>query len=400
MEQTKLVQNREFFPLVALGNRTGDNGWEFSQLSTNFGERKDILATFMNDKNSISMKMYFERGTSEKENEISLGNPKSVLGVFEENSLENIEVNLKGEIQNSKAEIDTILSNFRKTSEREMYLKNTELAENSISYSIGEVLNGKYNAVMSGEIAAGDVKIESINYPKIKIVKPLLKEKLTLTLQNTEITTIQFNETGVDKPEVGITSDKNRYLKSLHYNSLFRINGGSMKEISDGNSDPYDLTINNGDDFLVLRVQYKKRYPEFQILSFSKPGTYNLKIRHFDPVGNTRLSVEALERQEFDMDIVVNSISEPTEEFEVTSSMRDIVILPQSDGKPAKVEYPDNWVKITQLVPGKDKFPVIGINRPSWVIETDRPLNPIDKKPTAILDLGPNVTDKIEVPVN
>ncbi|MGL5056575.1 MAG: hypothetical protein ACRC6A_04300, partial [Fusobacteriaceae bacterium] len=28
MEQTKLVQNREFFPLVALGNRTGDNGWE------------------------------------------------------------------------------------------------------------------------------------------------------------------------------------------------------------------------------------------------------------------------------------------------------------------------------------------------------------------------------------
>ncbi|MGL6167256.1 MAG: hypothetical protein ACRC0Y_03085, partial [Fusobacteriaceae bacterium] len=92
-----------------------------------------------------------------------------------------------------------------------------------------------------------------------------------------------------------------------------------------------------------------------------------------------------------------NIVLETINEFEVTSSMRDIVILPPSDGEPAKVEYPDNWVKITQLVPDKDKFPVIGINKPSWIIETDRPLNPIDKKPTAILDLG---EAKIEVPVN
>ncbi|MGL6120395.1 MAG: hypothetical protein ACRC0V_07795 [Fusobacteriaceae bacterium] len=398
MEQTNLVQNREFFPLVALGNKIGDNGWEFSQLSTNSGERGDVITNFQNEKtNPLNMKMYFEREPLvNRGNEISLGTPKSVLGIFEENSLEKIKVKLKADIQNSEEEIKQILSSFRKNPEREMYLKNPEPAENSISYSIGEVLNGKYNAVMSGEVAAGDVKIESINYPKIKIVKPLLKEKLILTLQNTEITTIQFNKDGVDK-KVGITSDKKRYLKSLHYDSLFSINDGNMKNISNGESEPYDLTINNGDDFLVLRVQYKNRYPEFQILSFSKPGTYNLKIRHFDPVENTRLSVEALKRQEFDMDIVVNSISESTKEFEVTSSMRDIVILPPIGGEPAKVEYPDNWVEVTQLVPDKEKFPVIGINRPSWVIETDRPLNPIDKKPTAILDLG---GDKIEVPVN
>lgn len=399
MEQTKLVQNREFFPLVALGNRTGDNGWEFSQLSTNFGARKDVLATFTNDKNSISMKMYFERGASEKENEIFLGNPKSVLGVFKENSLENIEVNLKGEIQNSKAEIDTILSNFRKTSEREMYLKTVEPASSAISYSVGEVKNGKYNAVMSGEVAAGDVILENIDYPKIKIVKPLLKEKLKLTLKNTDVTLIKFNKDGVDKSEVEITSDKNRYLKSLHYDSFFSVNGGEIKEVKNGASEPYNLTIKNMNDFLVLRVQYKDRYPEIQILSFSKPGTYNLNIKNFDPIENKRLSVETLERQNFNMDIVVSSISESGREFEVTSSIRDIVILPSSDGNPAnaRVEYPDNWIKVTQLVPDKNKFPVIGINRPSWVIGTDRPLNPIDKKPVAILDLE---TEKLEIPVN
>ena len=402
MQQTRLVNHKEFFPFLALGDRDGVKGWKFTDITNPNNPREDVLATFTDGENSLPLKMFFERFASPRGVQILLGDPATAIGIFMENSLESVEVKLKAEIQKLE-DIDKIISSLRGKPERFITLKPaSEISkENQISYSIGEVKDGKYSAVTNGEVASGNQKIESINYPNIKIVKPLLEEKLNLEVLSNQKEVIKFNQNGVTQEGVKVTSDKNRYLKTLHYNSLFNINGGPIKSIIDGKSEPYDATLTNGENYLILRIKYVDRYPEFEILSFSNPGNYTLNIKHFDPVnGNQRLVVNALERQNYDIIFNIEAATVSPKEFEVTSSLRDIVVLAPTDGNPlnAKVEYPDNWIKITQLVDDKTKFPVIGINRPSWVISTDRPLNPIDKIPTAILDLG--TEGRIEVPVN
>lgn len=394
MQQTKVVPSGDLFPLIALGTRST---WEFTSTDSN-KNRADIIANFKSSifSETISLKMSLAKmekdPTTAQEIKVGKLTTPEVLsgfGAYEFNSLEKIKVKLSGEIQSTSI-LETILSNFRNKVERETRFFPEGDATNQISYVIGQKKESNYVVPTSIALSTADKNVDSINYPNIRIIKPLLEDKVELKILNGSIlnSPIQFTKDGVTVSGVTSTSEKNRYLKSLHYNSFFSINNGLKKEITSdsekSNSEDYNITLNNGTDALVLKVKYENsRYPKLTILGIPNPGKYTMNIKHFDPSG--------LERLNHILDIIVEPKS--AKEFEVTSSMKDIIILP--DGK---IEIPNNWINVIQLVPEKEIFPVIGINRPSWVIETDRPLNPIDKRPTAVLNLG--AKGEIEVPVN
>lgn len=401
MQQTKTIPAGDMFPFIALGAKDGPIGWSFNSTSPSKARGTDIIVNYENDsysQYSLKLKMFLEKNISligATEISVSSNNLLSGIGLFKLNENEKISALLKGTfVTSSEQNLLNLLAEFRSRSEREIVLTPREELENQISYVIGDYKNNTYTVPTNITLSSVDKKVDSIKYPNIKIRKPLLEENVTLTIPSTyDIKNpILFNENGVNNGET--TSDKDRYLKSLYYDSSFNINGATLKNITNStSSDDYNVTLNNGDKQLVMKVKYENNYPKFTFLNNPSPGTYTLNIKHYDPVGNQRLS-KGLERLDYTVDIVVLDSTSSTKEFDVTSSLRDIVILP--DGK---IESPDNWVKMVQLVSDKGKFPVIGINRPSWDIETDRPLNPIDKRPTAILDLGPTF-GKIEVPVN
>ncbi|MGL5903582.1 MAG: hypothetical protein ACRCZO_12940, partial [Cetobacterium sp.] len=394
MQQTKVVPSGDLFPLIVLGTRST---WEFTSTDSN-KNRADIIANFKSSifSETISLKMSLAKmekdPTTAQEIKIGKLTTPEVLsgfGAYEFNSLEKIKVKLSGEIQSTSI-LQTILSNFRNKVERETRFFPEGDVANQISYAIGQKNGLNYEVPTSIALSSADKNVDSINYPNIRVIKPLLEDKVELKILNGFIlnSPIQFTKDGVVVSGVTSTSEKNRYLKSLHYNSSFSINNGLKKEITSdsekSNSEDYNITLNNGADVLVLKVKYENsRYPKLTILGTPNPGKYTMNMKHFDPSG--------LERLNYVLDIIIEPKS--AKEFEVTSSMRDIIILP--DGK---IEIPNNWVNVVQLVPEKEIFPVIGINRPSWVTETDRPLNPIDKRPTAVLNLG--AKDEIEVPVN
>ncbi|WP_281699729.1 hypothetical protein [Cetobacterium somerae] len=401
MQQTKTIPAGDMFPFIALGAKDGPIGWSFNSTSPSKARGTDIIVNYENDsysQYSLKLKMFLEKNISligATEISVSSNNLLSGIGLFKLNENEKISALLKGTfVTSSEQNLLNLLAEFRSRSEREIVLTPREELENQISYVIGDYKNNTYTVPTNITLSSVDKKVDSIKYPNIKIRKPLLEENVTLTIPSTyDIKNpILFNENGVNNGET--TSDKDRYLKSLYYDSSFNINGATLKNITNStSSDDYNITLNNGDKQLVMKVKYENNYPKFTFLNNPSPGTYTLNIKHYDPVGNQRLS-KGLERLDYTVDIVVLDSTSSTKEFDVTSSLRDIVILP--DGK---IESPDNWIKMVQLVSDKGKFPVIGINRPSWDIETDRPLNPIDKRPTAILDLGPTF-GKIEVPVN
>ncbi|WP_330111368.1 hypothetical protein VSU16_07085 [Cetobacterium somerae] len=399
MEQTKSVPTGDIFPLIALGNQSEPNGWEFmSSQSTSMPNRETITQKFTNNLFGNPISLSLEMSLLEKEivpigaTKIRRGNPATVFGAHSPNTQEKIDIILNGNVITNKNDIDTIIKNFREKVAREMLLTPEGSIETQISYVIGDKGDKGYTAPTIKNIGTADKKIESIKYPNIKIIKPLLEEKITLTIPKEFLlnTPIKFNSSGVN---VGVTatSDKQRYLKSLHYNSLFNINDSLKKNISEqGGSESYDITLNNGQNQLVLKVQYGKRYPTFEILNTPEAGTYTLNIKHFDPSG--------LERQNYMIDIEIEPRTD-AKDFEVTSSMRDIIIIPPQDGnlKKVKVEYPNNWIKIQQLTNNSKVFPVIGINKPKWVITTLNPLNPVNERPMSSLQLGETILD---VPVN
>lgn len=401
MQQTKTIPAGDMFPFIALGAKDGSTGWSFDSSSPSKARGADIIVKYRNDsylRYPLNLKMSLEKNISligATEIGVTNNNLLTGTGLFKLNENEKISALLKGGLETTSSEgnLLSLLAEFRSRSEREIILTPIEELENQISYVIGDYKNNTYTVPTNITLSSVDKKVDSIKYPNIKIRKPLLEENVTLTIPSTyDIKNpILFNEKGVNNGET--TSDKDRYLKSLYYDSSFNINGATLKSITNSSStDDYNITLNNGDNQLVMKVKYENNYPKFTFLNNPSPGKYSLNIKHYDPVGNQRLS-KGLERLDYTVDIVVLDSTSSTKEFDVTSSLRDIVILP--DGK---IESPDNWIKMVQLVPGKEIFPVIGINRPSWDIETDRPLNPIDKKPTAILDL--ESFGKIEVPVN
>lgn len=398
MEQTKSVSTGDIFPLIALGNQKGENGWEFSNSQSTSMPREAVTQTFRNnlfvENISLSLEMSLSKNKKEPPTAIEIirGTPPTVFGASSANTQEKIDVTLNGKVTTDKNDLNTIIKNFRGKVAREMLFSPQGNAETQISYVIGDKGNNGYTAPTTKEVGAADKKIESIKYPNVKIVKPLLEEKITLTIPKEFVlnTPIVFNSLGVTSG-ITVTSDKQRYLKSLHYTSLFNINDSLKKNISEqGGSDPYDITLNNGQNQLVLRVQYSGRYPTFKILNTPEAGTYTLNIKHFDSSG--------LERQNYMIDIEV----EPrinAKDFEVTSSMRDIIIIPSPNGDltKTKVEYPNNWIKIQQLTNDSKVFPVIGINKPKWIITTPNSLNPIDERPMSSLTLGQTI---LNVPVN
>lgn len=400
MQQTKTISAGDLFPFIALGAKDGSTGWSFDSASPSKARGADIIVNYRNNsysQYSLNLKMSLEKNVSLiGATEISVSNNTllSGIGLFKLNENEKISALLKGALEiSSEQNLLNLLAEFRSRSEREIILTPIEELENQISYIIGDYKNNTYTVPTNITLSNVDKKVDSIKFPNIKIRKPLLEENVTLKIPSTyDIKNpILFNENGVNNGET--ISDKDRYLKSLYYDSYFNINGATLKNITNSVSpDDYNITLNNGDNQLVMKVKYENNYPKFTFLNNPSPGTYTLNIKHYDPVGNQRLS-KGLERLDYTVDIVVLDSTSSTKEFDVTSSLRDIVIFP--DGK---IESPDNWIKMVQLVTDKGKFPVIGINRPSWEIQTDRSLNPIDKKPTAILDL--ESFGKIEIPVN
>lgn len=394
MQQTKEITSGNLFPFIALGTQTN---WKFIDSSSPTKDNlSDISVNYKNSLDTIyelNLNMFLEKkdaSSSGTSIEVKNNNKYSGLGIFNnsaDNKLEYIANSLKANLISSDTTLNTILTNFRNRSEREIVLTPQGDISNQISYVIGDYTGSLYNVPTTVSLSSVDKKIENIKYPNVKIVKPLFEENITLTIPATyDITTpILFNGSGVNNG-LTITSDKNRYLKSLHYASSFNINDASKKNISvSGDSDPYDVTLDNGNGIMALKVQYKGRYPIFQILGLSKSGEYTMVIKHFDPSG--------LERLKYIVKINASLNESSGKEFEITSSIRDIIIFENGD-----IEMPNSWIKITQLVENEDRFPIIAINSSTkWKMDTNRPLNPTGNRPKAILKLG----DKsLEVPVN
>ncbi|MGL5780791.1 hypothetical protein [Cetobacterium sp.] len=404
MEQLKLVNGKEIFPVIALGNKIGINGWSFVDSTTPIKNRDDIIVDFKKDEVTIPIKMKLTKLRTSSDG-INVGNETNLLGVYSNNNLERLQGSLSGEIQ-PEANLEKIIEEFRNKSEREIDLYASNRIDEQISYVIGEVKNNLYNVPTQSEVSPADKIVYNLEYPNIKILKPLLKETIKLTIpENTKI--ITFKDNGIVEG-AKVESDKGRYLKSLHYDSLFNINDGEVKAVSSIGSENYDVVLNNknNDGQLSLRVQYVGRYPKLTVLNNPKPGNYELVIKHFDKNTNGKL-----ERENFKIEITIEKVLNE-KEFEVTWNMKDIIIIPNSnlasdlDPDKTKIEYPDNWVKIIQLVDDKRRFPVIGINQVlgemqnPWSLETITPLNPINHKPFASLALKASNGTNIKVPIN
>lgn len=403
MQQIRQITSGNVFPFIALGQMNDENGkigWKFNSSSEFTKSASEVNINYKNNLDTIyelNLNMFLEKkadsltGTSI---EVKNNNKYSGLGVVNLTSnidnLESIENSLKANLITTNENLEKILTNFRSRSEREIILTPQENISNQISYVIGDYTAGKYTIPTNLSVSSAEKKIDNIKYPNVKIVKPLLEENITLTIPSTyDIKTpILFTDKGIDNDSLTITSDEKRYLKSLHYASFFNVNGGDYKEIGNGTPVEFDVTLKSDNGkVLTLKVKYDGRYPQLTFLNKLEAGKYILTIRHFDPTNK-------LKRLEYTINIVVLDSLTPIKEFEVTSNIRDILIFLNDK----TVESPDNWIKVVQLVSDKRRFPVIGINRPSWEIKTDRPLNPIDKRPTAVLNL--ESFGKIEVPVN
>ena len=408
MEQLKLVNGKEIFPVIALGSIEGENGWKFTDSKTPIKNRNDIIVNFKKDEVIIPVKMKLTKLRTSSAG-ISVGNETNLLGVYSNNNLERLQVSLSGEIQ-SEINLETIIKEFRNKSEREMDLYSSNRIDEQISYVIGEVKNNLYNVPTQSEVSPADKIVYNLKYPNIKILKPLLKETIKLVIPE-NIKTITFKDNGIIESgasEVKVESDKGRYLKSLHYNSLFNINDGEIKAVTPTGTEHYDIVLNNktNDGQLNLRVQYIRRYPKLTVLNNPKPGNYELTIKHYDKNTNGKL-----ERENFKIEITIEEVLNE-KEFEVTWNMKDIIIIPNSnsasnlDPDKTKIEYPDNWIKVTQLVNDKGRFPVIGINQVlgemqnPWSLETSTPFNPINHRPFASLALKASNGTNIKVPIN
>ncbi|MCX3066792.1 hypothetical protein OQE61_04715 [Cetobacterium somerae] len=136
------------------------------------------------------------------------------------------------------------------------------------------------------------------------------------------------------------------------------------------------------------------------VKNLNNSNSYKYRIEQYIEVGGIRVLKNK--------DILNIRSKNINKEFEVTWNMKDIIIIPDPNGDPnkTKIEYPDNWVKITQLVDDKKRFPIIGINQVLgemqniWSLETQTPLNPINHKPFASLALTSSNGSNIKVPIN
>lgn len=136
------------------------------------------------------------------------------------------------------------------------------------------------------------------------------------------------------------------------------------------------------------------------VKNLNNSNSYKYRIEQYIKVGGIRVLKNK--------DILNIRSKNINKEFEVTWNMKDIIIIPDPNGDPnkTKIEYPDNWVKITQLVDDKKKFPIIGINQVLgemqniWSLETQTPLNPINHKPFVSLDITSANGSNIKVPIN
>lgn len=136
------------------------------------------------------------------------------------------------------------------------------------------------------------------------------------------------------------------------------------------------------------------------VKNLNNSNSYKYRIEQYIEVGGIRVLKNK--------DILNIRSKNINKEFEVTWNIKDIIIIPDPNGDPnkTKIEYPDNWVKITQLVDDKKKFPIIGINQVLgemqniWSLETQTPLNPINHKPFASLALTSSNGSNIKVPIN
>lgn len=393
------------FPLLALGTQGVENsntGWSFSNKNPNALIREDVISSFKNNElgieNSLKIKIYFDNKNTNAY-EIIRGNPATVFGGYKAGTKESIQVNLKGSITSS-LNLQNILSKFREKDIRELELSSIDESNNQISFVIGQfndtATSQNYDAPakVSGDLG-NEKTVTSYSYPKIKLTKPLIEEKVELIIKaDFDITNeIILSENGINTANISIKSDTNRYLKSLHYESFFTINNSESyyNIYYDGYSQTQTINLKDSTNTknLQLEVQYYKGYPKFKIINYDGNGIFHLNIKHFDPSSPTKLL-----RQDYDLKITLDE-NIIFNEFDIKSNINDIVIRKENEN--FVVEYPENWINMTQLTKNSALFPIIALNaKEKWEIITNTPFNPKNIRPWANF----NITKNIKVPIN
>ncbi|MGL5950615.1 MAG: hypothetical protein ACRCZH_04260, partial [Cetobacterium sp.] len=152
MQQTKTVISGNIFPFIALGKKNNPNGWSFILDSPGKDRGADVTINYTNDLYStypLNLKMSLEEKTSSTgatKIKVGYNNLLSGFGAFKSNENEEVSVLLKGNLQStSEGNLSALLTDFRKRSEREIFLTPQGDVTDQISYVIADYTSGKYN---------------------------------------------------------------------------------------------------------------------------------------------------------------------------------------------------------------------------------------------------------------
>ncbi|MBC2852023.1 hypothetical protein H5J22_11505 [Cetobacterium sp. 8H] len=413
-EGSDLIDKSNPFPTLALGKQgivNSSDGWSFkSNLSSQ--KIRDAVKTIYNSSNlsSINMQMYFSDTTASETNTggrvtlLKKGNPETVIGAFSDAKREKMNTSLKGKIT---LNLNSLLNEFRNLNRYEVVLESNSAYDEQISYIVGqrktEGMNNYYYVPSNSDLNSSlvtDKKIEYLNYPKIILKKTHIEENLTLNITkdfNID-NSIIFIDSGINSiPGVSLDSTNTRNLKGLHFASVFKLKAGlnesgpiNVNEAGTSNLQS-EVIINNDSNELKISIQYKNGYPEIKILDVAKAGIYNLNIIHYEP--------STLERINYTLNINLEDPIVSTKEFEVISSIRDIIIRKENDG--FVVEYPENWIDMTQFSKDSTLFPVISLNfKDKWEMTTIHSFNPIEGRPWASFIIDERLKTIRKIPVN
>lgn len=386
------INNNSSFPSLALGNQSGDNGWEFYS-SIPLSPRKKVEARFESQYQvPVKVQMFFEN-KNENLNIVQRQDESEKLPTFIGKIKENeksILADLKGRLIVDNNFKD-ILNEFRQGVESEIILSPKDLEQ--VSFVIGSETNGTYKAPNMNSI---DIPIVGEKYPNIVIKKPSLEnENILLDLNDNMLNkSIQFRENMESSSDFIIKSDSNKFFKSLWYKSTFTLNDSIYRTLENtGNSIPFDIELVDllSGNKLLLEIQYVDRFPRIKIKSGSEKGRYILNINHYNYGGinnvNTRFAKD--KRKSFKLEINYFT-SEDNNNFKINKDINDIIIRKENES--FIVEYPNNKVSIIQQTKDSTVFPVIALNsKEKWQMNTTLPFNPIDKRPWSSFDIGENI---------
>ena len=386
------INNNSSFPSLALGNQSGDNGWEFYS-SVPLSPRKKVEARFESQYQvPVKVQMFFEN-KSENLNIVQRQDESEKLPTFIGKIKENeksILADLKGRLIVDNNFKD-ILNEFRQGVESEIVLSPKDLEQ--VSFVIGSEADGTYKAPNMNSI---DIPIVGEKYPNIVIKKPSLEnENILLDLNDNMLNkSIQFRENMESSSDFIIKSDSNKFFKSLWYKSTFTLNDSIYRSLEKtGNSIPFDIELVDllSGNKLLLEIQYVDRFPRIKIKSGSEKGRYILNINHYNYGGinnvNTRFAKD--KRKSFKLEINY-SISNDNIDFKINKDINDIIIRKENEN--FIVEYPNNRVSIIQQTKDSTVFPVIALNsKEKWQMNTAFSFNPIDERPWSSFDIGENI---------